>query len=696
MLNTPRKNVSKFLHDIKCAQKPARLVPKEIPAPTEAIETLAPTASRNFWKNESFQKPAKIVLVLTAVAAGFYIFSVLNFKGLVSDKTSVIYKQTMEGKNALAAFNPGQAEKSFLVAAEETGLIRDRARNFGIFSLADLAGKFIPSLKELPMFLNNFSDLNQTNLAIAKEINYLAENGPKLAFHGGGPEIIAMLETLNGNLDKLIALSGQIKNESNGLQNLSPQIASIADTLNSHYLGAAVDLYKAKEWLEALIAVLKTPGEQHFLLIFQNPSEMRPAGGFIGSHADLTLENGSIKKIAVDDIYNADRQLNLKTVPPKQLQGITKNWGARDANWFFNFPTSAAKVVYFLENSDLYKNRSIKFFGAAAIDVNIIESLLDAIGPIELPEYRLTLTAKNFLEEVQREVEAGQDKKPGQNPKKILSKITPLLIEKLANLSDEAKAGISAGIREHLQNKDLMLYFKDSVLEDLAAKIGLAGEVFALPKDFSGDYLAVVNTNIAGGKTDAFINQKIILQSEIDGRGAIHDQLRIEKTHSGQNQPDWWYKIANKSFMKILVPPGARLTEIKNNYFQLTASLYDSSYKRDPDLQNIENSKFLPAAQAETGQEMGKAYFAAWFKVPAGTTKTLELKYDLPRRAVIQNGAAYQFIFDKQSGVRGSLDYSVTAPPGFVWKESNSRISRFQTDNPKAREVINLTLESNS
>ena len=475
------------------------------------------------------------------------------------------------------------------------------------------------------------------------------------------------MENLNRNLEKLAAVSQKIKNQSGQLQKISSQTASLLGSFDENYLRASVDLYKAREWLAALIALLKSPDEQHFLLIFQNPSEMRPAGGFIGSHADIALEKGSVKSLNVDDIYNADRQMDLKIVPPKQLQSITARWGARDANWFFDFPTSAAKVIYFLENSKLYQSRGIAFFGAAAINVNVLESLLEITGSIEVPQYQMTLSSENFLREVQYEVEAGRDKKPGQNPKKILSVITPFLLEKLSGLSGEQKTEVIKMLQYHLQNKDIMFYFKNLELQDFAAEIGAAGEVFSLPDDYSGDYLAVVNANIASGKTDAFIRQKIILDSELQGDGSVKNHLAIERTHSGQNEKDWWYRTENKNFIKIMTPPRASLQSLTNH-----------------------------SSQAETGQESGKNYFAAWFNLKAGAKKTLELKYDLPRQATVQNGAAYQFIFEKQSGVNGSLEYTVAAPIGYVWKETKTDIFRFQTENPKAREIINLTLESNS
>jgi len=41
------------------------------------------------------------------------------------------------------------------------------------------------------------------------------------------------------------------------------------------------------------------------------------------------------------------------------------------------------------------------------------------------------------------------------------------------------------------------------------------------------------------------------------------------------------------------------------------------------------------------------------------------------------------------------LDYSITAPPGYFWEESGKEIFEYQTEKPKAREIIELTLLKN-
>ena len=87
----------------------------------------------------------------------------------------------------------------------------------------------------------------------------------------------------------------------------------------------------------------------------------------------------------------------------------------------FNFQTSAQKVLAFIEDSDLYNRKEINFEGVVSINTNVLATILDITGPISVPGYDLELDSENFLKEIQYEVEAGRDKKPGQNPKKVLS-----------------------------------------------------------------------------------------------------------------------------------------------------------------------------------------------------------------------------------------------------------------------------------
>ncbi len=616
--------------------------------------------------------------------AAFFLFAVILFSNLkqnLANSASDIFREISAIRT-----NSANLEISRTIQPLETinAEIKKMARQtdyYGLRPLAYLGGIIIPSLGKLPQAMEDASLLSDFSVSLAKNISYLETNALNLMASQQGERLIF---TLNN-----------IKRDADNAEKLALRLSSVARIFGKNYNLANPALPYLKDFLGGLISLLEQPKDQHILLILQNPSEMRPAGGFIGSFGDLTLNRGSLKDIHIDDIYNADRQLKAKLIPPKELQGVTTKWGARDANWFFDFPTSAKKVISLLEQSDLYQSKSAQFEGAIAINTNVLKTVFEIIGPVKLEKYGLEINNNNFLEEIQREVEVGRDKKPGQNPKRILSALTPLIMEKLQSLDANRKKSLMEKVKAHLTNKDIMLYFKDWKIQNFFEKTGIAGDMLRLPKNFSGDYLAVVNANVGGGKSDAFVNQKIILESSIESDGLVTNELSITKTHSGQNEEDWWYRLPNKTYMKIMVPENSRLISVKGNDKAAVADkiTYSREYKYDADLANIEKSAdLLSIFKTWLGSEFGKNYFGTWFTTPAGKTKTFSVQYESGVKLNIRDNMRYEFIFEKQSGANETLEYSITAPPGYYWKESDGNIFKYSAESPKAREKIELTL----
>ncbi|MBI2010700.1 MAG: DUF4012 domain-containing protein [Candidatus Colwellbacteria bacterium] len=529
-------------------------------------------------------------------------------------------------------------------------------------------------------FFGDISNLFQAIGGLRNDVSRLKSQGLKLAFGGGGEELIGILKSLKSNLDTLNSSSGFLSN----------WLAGIAVP------NEVADLNLVGEGLGSLITFLDAPEERHLVLIFENPSEIRPAGGFAGSYGELVLRRANVKKIEVNDIYYPDRFLDLDVVPPIQLQGLTPDWGARDANWFFDFPTSANKLIELLEASDVYADQGVKFDGVIAVNVRVIEDLLELTGPIEVKEYGLTLTKENFLREVQKEVETGRDKVPGQNPKRILSVMTPILIERINNLSESDENKLFGIIFARTANKDIKFYFEDNDLQEFVDKFGIGGRVFEIPNDFSGDYLAVVNANVAGGKTDVFINQEIKLDSKIESNGEIKNQLVITREHNGADESEAWYRARNQNFIKIFTRPESRLEnfegETPKEIKPIVGDYGAAGYITDPLLSAIEGTReVFNDLGAESYFEFGKKVFAGWFNLDPGEKRSLVVGYrngPVP----IESGKKYTFMLDKQSGVRSSFRYTLTAPPGFRWAESGNDEFKYQADKIPARLEIELTL----
>lgn len=618
-----------------------------------------------------------IILTLVSISA----FQKWKEQTLVKGKS--IYESVREGAKAIQDLDTQKAKKSFSFAAKEIGRLADEMKKIGLDKALLAFGKFSPALKSVPRAIEDFVVFSSKTLSFSEKLDELHANAFRMIFNKEGLKLIALVEGLDKDLSDILPLFGKLKTD----------VETFGLELPDDYLALSFKLRKNASLLKSFLSYFKANSAQHMALLFQNPSEIRPAGGFIGSYADIAIQDGSITHIDVRDIYDPDGQLDIKVVPPRPLQSITKTWGARDANWFFDFPTSAEKVLTFLDRSKIYSERGVKFSSALAINVKVIEDILGIIGPIELADYKTTIDKNNFLEITQKEVESGEDKKKGE-PKKILKVLTPIILERLADLDKVQKKQVVEILKKRVSSKDIMTYSRDRTMQAYIQNEGLSGEVYNL-RSGGNDYLAVVHANIAGGKTDAFMKEIIKLESSIDMEGRISNNLTIYRRHTGEKRSEWWYKTPNKDFFQIMTPVGARLLSALGHDKKIpVAAVAPPNYQKDGDVTAIEKSfEWLAEFKVWQYNQFQKSTFANWLTVKAGEEKKMIFEYILPDKVLTIDGANYEFVFEKQSGVDAHFIYSVTAPPGYIWKESQSAVYEFQTETPTGRIILDLTME---
>lgn len=637
-------------------------------------------------KNKYLRIFTAVTLAALTLAITFSAIGYIDLKKSVATSAPVIYEKLREAKEALTNLETAKAKDSFADIGIEVAGLQDRAERYGLLKISELWKSTLPKLNAVPETFRSLARLSQAGFEFAADMEELKENGFRWLTHQKGGHLVANLKDLKEGVNDILSISAFFKNQG----------VEIGYPLSSDFLGLNANLYQAQRFLDALISFLDNDEEKRLLILFQNPSELRPAGGFLGSYAEIAINKNGLQEITVWDVYDPDGQLETQIIPPRELQEITPRWGARDGNWFFDFPVSAQKVLSLLEQSKIYRERGAEFHGAIAVNIGVLSTILDVVGPIELPEYNLTLDGRNVLEEVQREVESGRDNRAGE-PKRILKILMPIIFQELSALSGEEKLTMFKSLENHFSSKDIIFYFKDIEMENFVENLGLAGGILALPQGFSGDYLAVVSANIGGGKSDAYVSQKIKISSKIDTEGRVNNFLVVEKRHDGDRAKDKWHRVPNSSYMKIFTPRGSRLVYLSGNEKKTLKPLIDygaGGYLTDPDLDAVEGTiKAIPEFGAEQLEESDKTVFGAWFKVARGETKKLELEYWNPNRLVL-NGkpSTYRFVFEKQSGAKTALDFLIEAPPGYVFFENNQSAFNYFTDSPMARETIDLTL----
>ncbi len=548
-------------------------------------------------------------------------------------------------------------------------------------NLSDIWTFFVRGGEVLDRFRSTFENYK----SLATETSDLFDRMPGIFF-----------EKEPGPLPTLKKIQAQLASLEGNNKELSSALSSVRDALPldfSEYLVLGASLNRMSDLLKSGISWLEKP--HRVVLAFYNSSEMRPAGGFFGSYAEVTLENGTVQDIQVRDVTEADKEFSESIVPPKPLQYIVKNWRAADANWFFDFPQSASQTLAFLGKSDLYKASGTQFDTFIAISPRVLEDILATTGPIELEERKLTLTAENFLREIQNDV-VKERAASAEAPKSILGEVVAVIRERLLNLSEQERSDLSGTFVDWIRYKDIQVFSRDPELQSIIRFAGADGMVTSEAPTQNNDYLALVDSTIGGEKTNYVMRRTVSLRAQIEADGRVSHNLTILRKHAGNKETERWYKVPNRNYFRALIPAGSQILG-SSGFTERTPSTrsYGSEFALDQTLSAFEatfkNLIAMPAIQ--TFEESGKMGVAGWNVTEAGkeTKVVLDYEYRLPQP--VAEGMPYTFVFEKQAGTEGSYNFEIDAPVGYHFKENQLPIYEYKTEDIPGRVTINLTLE---
>lgn len=381
-------------------------------------------------------------------------------------------------------------------------------------------------------------------------------------------------------------------------------------------------LKELNDSIDFALDFLGDDGLKRYLLVFQNDNELRATGGFMGSFALIDFKSGDIDKITIPPggTYDVRAGLSELLAAPPALQLINPRWEFQDANWWPDWPTSAEKIAWFYN-----KSGGPTIDGVVAINSDWLGELLAATGDIELPEYGKTITAANFENEIQQEVEIDYDEKT--RPKKILGDLAPKLIERIFAAAPEEFLGLFASVGKGLSDKDILLYSFDEKAQEFIAGNNWDGAMKDAPKD----YFSLVATNIGGGKTDNVISQKIYHQASIAADGSVIDSVIVSRSHIGPVDETFTVQ-PNRSYLRFYVPLGSELIKAVgfNQPAEKEFKTPDNFLRQDEQLAGEYQAEIDPDSQTKIYQENGKTVFANWLTIVPGESRDILLVYKLP------------------------------------------------------------------
>jgi len=416
-------------------------------------------------------------------------------------------------------------------------------------------------------------------------------------------------------------------------------------------------LLEVEKFLSLSLDILGHNRPQRYLFLFQNNNELRATGGFLGSAALVDIQKGKIVNLEVPGggLYDSKGSFFEKVISPAPMHLVGTPWMIWDANWWPDFPASAQKIIWFWENSG-----GPTVDGVITFNASLLPKLLEITGDITMPEYDQVLTSDNVVLALQHEVEFEYDKAANQ-PKKIIAELMPIIIEKLLATPTDRALPLLLTLEQALTEKEIQFYFLNEDLEKQVSQRRWSGEIIKT----DGDYLMVVNQNVAGGKSDMVIKQEIKHYAYIQPDGSIINTVAVTRTHHG-NPDDVFERAQNNSYVRIYVPQDSQLLEV-TGYDTIDASLFKEvyqGYRPDEDVLRISGTITKDAkTNTDIYSEFGKTVFGNWLQVKPGESKTITFSYRLPLKLDFtgdglfkkSQSQKYSLLVQSQSGAQNTV-----------------------------------------
>lgn len=339
--------------------------------------------------------------------------------------------------------------------------------------------------------------------------------------------------------------------------------------------------------LEQLPDIAGGKGERKkYLILFQNDNELRPTGGFMTAYAVVFVENGKVTPEKSDDIYELDQKFAQRiTIPPALGKYLTteRYWHLRDMNISPDFKLS---MEQFFEYYQTVRGEPQDIDGIIAVDTTVLTDLLRVLGPVNAPGYG-TFSAEpdNRCGGCAQVVYALSEiiTKPTpylrEDRKGILGPLMQATLQKAYDAEKNQWPQLFEMMWKNLEGRHIQMYFLDEKAQAAAEAVNGAGRL--VPPAESMDFLAIVDANLGGAKSNLFTEYEVLQTINLPDNGRL--QKTVEITYKNTRAADNCNLEAGQlclnatlqDWARLYVPAGSELLEAQG--FSNDPSVYEES-----------------------------------------------------------------------------------------------------------------------
>jgi hypothetical protein len=386
--------------------------------------------------------------------------------------------------------------------------------------------------------------------------------------------------------------------------------------------------------LAALMAFAGGSGPKRYLFLSQNPDEVRPTGGFIGTYGVLTAENGRLRLDHYDAIESWTGSHPNVSVPvaevgsPFRFHNPPLRRTLSNVNSIPDWPQAAQLAA------NLWKAANeAPVDGVISFTPGFMGRVLSVVGPVQVPAFGETVSAANMNERLEFHTHELRPP-PGTNRKDFVAALAEAVMQKLLEAPASQWEPLGRAMGEAFDAREALAWSTDAVVAVVLAERRWDGAFPAHKGDFFfNSEFAYVSKNGRGIRRT--YDHHVALRP--DGGARVTTDITITNT-----EPLDVSNASSLAYITIYGPEGATLDQAASDPFGFL----------EPSI----------AGHPATG----------WFKAaaPAGGQVTLKVVWDVPRLLERQDGEVwdYDLLWMHAPDHTGDVvNLRFDLPPGWRW-----------------------------
>jgi hypothetical protein len=301
-------------------------------------------------------------------------------------------------------------------------------------------------------------------------------------------------------------------------------------------------------------------GTIRYLFLFQNPAELRPAGGFPGTFGIFEFQSGQLVGYEMFDShditrdYMANRTTKLEQPWAFEMFAPQDGFILHDATWYADFPKSARLML------EMYAETSWPpVNGIIAVQPEAVSEMVRVTGPVEVlvDDQLRTVTADNVYDEVERyrrlRFEGLREGELGDH-KDILIDIGEAIMDQFKRSGGGDVVEAARLLLDSADRRNLQIFIDQPEVQAFFDEHGWSGRLIP---DEEMPTLAILYANMVLEKASMAMEPSYDLYLDPQTDGGYLATLEMTLRHTGRHDQDHRYFGFQRWFIQVVLPDGA-------------------------------------------------------------------------------------------------------------------------------------------